>query len=544
MGIGLGPSIMKTKSYLLRFLALAIASTLFEGAVHAQFRKLAELDFQQVTALENGQWLGTGSGGVFVSSDGGESWVKNTFPSQGRPGVGIATRSLVGGGLTFVGALDDGIWLSRDHGTNWIFTGPVATSFGTGIGRMAFNGADYVAGYGGWPRGLYRWNGSAWDKTFSGTDGVSVLVGLRGRFLAGMFGGGVVVSDDGGRTWRTTLQSFQFMVRAGESLLGLSPGTGVVRRSDDNGETWSEEGVPVPGASIGNVDQPVEYRGALYAPVHGSGIWQRKADLSWSRVLTNSGWCVPYVIGSSLVVCSSEGLFRLMEGNGSNPRVASGIVQVVNGFVVGATVTDGGSGYTNTPLVSISGGGGTGALARATVVEGVVTAITIQNPGSGYSSIPSLTIAPPPFPPRKATAIAQAVNGFVVDAGITDGGFGYPEPPSVLLIGGGGAGATAIATVSNGVVTGVVITNPGSGYTSAPSVRIASPPFAASLSVDVSRVQLTLRVVLGRRYQIETSTDLVSWTAVGPAFLAEEEELIQELPVDSRARHFRINQVP
>lgn len=536
--------VMSTKSKLFKLLLFVFAGIQLAGTGQAQVRKLSDLDFLQVNALGNGKWLGTGFGGVFLSSDEGVTWVKTSFPSPGRPGFGIATRSLVGGGLTFVGALDDGIWLSRDHGTNWIFTGPVASSFGTGIGRMAFNGTDYVAGYGGWPRGLYRWNGAAWDKTLSGTDGTSVLVGLQGRFLAGMFGGGVVVSDDGGRTWRTTLGSFQLMVRSGDSLLGVSPTSGIIRRSDDNGETWRAEGEPVPGASTGSVDQPVVHQGALYVPVHGNGVWRRQADLSWSKVLTNSGWCAPYVVGSSLVVCSSEGLFQLMDGSAFNPRIATGIAQVVNGFVVGALVTDGGSGYTNTPLVTISGGGGAGATARATVVNGVVTALTIQNPGSGYSSAPALTIAPPPFPPRKALAIAQIVNGFVVGANLTDGGFGYQESPAVFLTGGGGTGAKAIATVVNGVVTAITITTPGTGYTSAPNIRIASPPFSPSLSVEVSRVKVGLKVVLGRKYQIESTSDMVSWSPTGPSFVAEDEELIQEFPVDTVGRFFRIHQVP
>jgi hypothetical protein len=535
---------MSTKSYLLKILLCAFVVIHLAGTSHAQFRKISDLDLRQVSALDNGNWLGIGLGGVFLSSDGGASWVKTAFPSQGRPGVGIAIGSSVGGGLTFVGALDDGIWLSRDQGTNWTFTGPVASSFGTGIGRMAFNGTDYVAGYGGWPRGLYRWNGAAWDKTLSGTDGISVLVGLQGRFLAGMLGGGVVVSDDGGRTWRTTLSSFQFMVRSGDSLLGVSQTTGVVRRSDDNGDTWRTEGETVPGASTGYLDQPVVHMGALYVPVHGSGIWRRQTDLSWSKVLTNASWCVPYVVGSSFVVCTSEGLFQLMDGVASNPRMATGMAQVVNGFVVGASVTDGGSGYTNAPVVTISGGGGTGATARATVVNGAVTAITIQNPGSGYSSVPTLTIAPPPFPPRKATAIAQIVNGFVVGSNVTDGGFGYQEPPAVLVTGGGGGGAKAEATVINGVVTAITITNPGSGYTSPPNLRIASPPFSPSLSVEVSQVKVTLKVVLGRKYQIESTADMANWSPAGPSFVAEDEELIQEFPVDTVGRFFRINQVP
>jgi hypothetical protein len=153
------------------------------------------------------------------------------------------------------------------------------------------------------------------------------------------------------------------------------------------------------------------------------------------------------------------------------PRLATATAQVVGGFVVGINITDGGSGYTDNPAVTISGDG-SGSKAAATMVDGVVTSIKITSPGSGYTSA-TITIAPPRFPPRKAIATAQVVNGFVVGINITDGGFGYDNSSAVILSGGGGSGAEAIATVVNGVVTRIVITNPGSGYTAAPTVGIA-----------------------------------------------------------------------
>ncbi len=227
-----------------------------------------------------------------------------------------------------------------------------------------------------------------------------------------------------------------------------------------------------------------------------------------------------------------------------NPRTATATAQVVNGFVVGTTIKDGGYGYVENPTVTITGGGGTGAKATATQINGVVTSITINNSGSGYTSTPTITIAPPPFPPRKATSTADIVNGFVVGAKITDGGFGYDTAPTVLLIGGGGSGATATATVVNGMVTAITIINSGSGYTSAPSIQIASPPFAPSLAIEVSRVSVRLKVVLGGKYQLEASTDLKTWTSTGPAFVAQAEELAQEFDVNQVGRYFRINQVP
>jgi hypothetical protein len=67
------------------------------------------------------------------------------------------------------------------------------------------------------------------------------------------------------------------------------------------------------------------------------------------------------------------------------------------------------------------------------------------------------------------------VDGFVVEATVTDGGCGYTNAPEVLIQGGGGTGATATAVVSNGMVVGLTITDAGTGYTSTPTVYIYFP---------------------------------------------------------------------
>jgi hypothetical protein len=55
-------------------------------------------------------------------------------------------------------------------------------------------------------------------------------------------------------------------------------------------------------------------------------------------------------------------------------------------------IADPGSGYTFPPIITISGGGGTGATARAFIGGGKITKIEVTNEGSGYISQPSITI--------------------------------------------------------------------------------------------------------------------------------------------------------
>lgn len=55
-------------------------------------------------------------------------------------------------------------------------------------------------------------------------------------------------------------------------------------------------------------------------------------------------------------------------------------------------IDDGGSGFTDIPNITISGGGGSGAKAKAFVGSGSIKSIIITDPGSGYTTTPTLII--------------------------------------------------------------------------------------------------------------------------------------------------------
>jgi len=89
------------------------------------------------------------------------------------------------------------------------------------------------------------------------------------------------------------------------------------------------------------------------------------------------------------------------------PHKARATAQVVNGFVVGATIIDTGCGYTNTPIVLIQGGGGTGAVAQAVVSDGRVTAIQITDAGCCYTNAPRIVISSPPMVPSVEIKVSK-----------------------------------------------------------------------------------------------------------------------------------------
>jgi len=110
-------------------------------------------------------------------------------------------------------------------------------------------------------------------------------------------------------------------------------------------------------------------------------------------------------------------------GTGANLKLLLGLTS--NSFAV----TTGGTSYSNTPTVVISGGGGTGATATANVSSGAITGFTITNPGVGYWGIPTITV--------------------------TDSS---------------GSGVAVTANQDDFTAVGAVAQLPGSGYTTAPTV--------------------------------------------------------------------------
>lgn len=144
-------------------------------------------------------------------------------------------------------------------------------------------------------------------------------------------------------------------------------------------------------------------------------------------------------------------------------------------------------------------------------------------------------------PLRRAHAVVSTVNGKVVDVALDDEGQGYPEPPVVEIIG-NGTGARAVATVAFGRVTGIQVLDAGTGYTGSVAVRIAPPPLTPTLSIAVRTVRLTLNVVEGRRYVVESSKDLNEWLPQ-EEFVADADTTTRDFNATEVGQYFRIREV-
>ena len=135
---------------------------------------------------------------------------------------------------------------------------------------------------------------------------------------------------------------------------------------------------------------------------------------------------------------------------------------VPSGGIGSVTLTSQGNNYSTTPTVAISGGGGSGATAVATLSGKKVSAITITNPGSGYTSAPTISIS---GGTPNAAATATVSNGVIW---ITDGD---------------------LALDANGVLE-CTTCDPSSGkgvtiiFTAGPANKIGAPTMQSNPTID------------------------------------------------------------
>ena len=77
------------------------------------------------------------------------------------------------------------------------------------------------------------------------------------------------------------------------------------------------------------------------------------------------------------------------------PQTASLTAGITGGTIGSVTINVPGMGYSSVPLITVTGGGGLGAVLLPVISGGRITTITILSPGSGYTSSPTLTIGIP-----------------------------------------------------------------------------------------------------------------------------------------------------
>ena len=186
------------------------------------------------------------------------------------------------------------------------------------------------------------------------------------------------------------------------------------------------------------------------------------------------------------------------------------------------TITSGGEGYYQSPMVSVVGGFGGGASATAYVGGGVVTAVSILNAGLNYriGDTPSIVFSGGTISGSGASITLHESGGTLSSFSIVASGSNYANPIATLKGGlgpGGAQGAIALYVASvPGPITNVSIISVGYSYLSAPTVSISDSDSSASATVTIMPFDIegtTVETAFGRVWVANQNE--VSFTAAG-----------------------------
>lgn len=199
----------------------------------------------------------------------------------------------------------------------------------------------------------------------------------------------------------------------------------------------------------------------------------------------------------------------MVSSDGANFRLAN-----LTGTVVGALITNGGTGYVNgiyypaaypidnpnavaqagtagAPSVTVAAGASS-ILAQANLVVGgaINSTIAITSGGSGYTRAPVLLIDPPQAGGVRATAVCTISGGAINAVTVTNQGAGYTAAPNVTVVnapddttGTGGALTVNSALVGSGSVTAITMANNGAGYTGVPALSFSPASTTAATAI-------------------------------------------------------------
>ena len=204
-------------------------------------------------------------------------------------------------------------------------------------------------------------------------------------------------------------------------------------------------------------------------------------------------------------------VIEISEGGGSGAAASV----VVNGSLYEIEVTNGGSGYKSSPLVSIVGGGGFGATATAVITNGVVSRILVDSPGQDYTSQPTVSVSGGEGTGCTATA---SVRGPIKSVSVTSKGSNYTSSPKIKL--NSGEGAVAQPIIINGRIVSIAIIAAGKGYTTAPEIIINGDGYGAVAKATIGTVgedrgRVTSITVVNRGVGYTTGMTTVRLQAIG-----------------------------
>lgn len=173
---------------------------------------------------------------------------------------------------------------------------------------------------------------------------------------------------------------------------------------DGAGNVWTGSFLASPGTI-----EELNYAGTPLSQVSGGASPFTVVGYSRATIADNTGIAVDpsgNVWTASNTTMTGNGLFELV---GAGAPTVTPIARALEG----------------SPIVTITGGGGSGATAWAQAAGGKVVAITMLTPGTGYTSTPTTTITSSGSLGSGAMATANISSGGVINFTVNSGGSGY-----------------------------------------------------------------------------------------------------------------------
>jgi hypothetical protein len=217
---------------------------------------------------------------------------------------------------------------------------------------------------------------------------------------------------------------------------------------------------------------------------------------------------------------------------GGGSGATAGAVTIVNNVITAIAVANPGSGYTSPPNITISGAIGSGAIAAAVLSTGASTAVcsatlfgaplsrlVITNPGVAYSAVPTVTVS---GGGGSGAVVEVVVNstGSINALLIINPGSGYTSQPIISFSGGAPSVAASAVAFIDSSVNAITVISSGSGYQAVPLVVAVEEGGAIFAPTLTSGAISTVSVVAGGRFLTAPTLSISDATGTGATLTA------------------------
>ncbi|MEO5916094.1 MAG: autotransporter-associated beta strand repeat-containing protein [Luteolibacter sp.] len=344
----------------------------------------------------------TGTNGVLNIAD--TATVKGTTFYLGKSGTATGTVNQTGGSFSPTAGSGD-----------WRIGGAASAADAAAVGIYNISNGTFTT--------AANLQIGAFGSGAMNISGTAAVTQTGGFFSVGRFAGGYGMLDVNGG-------SFTFNVPGNRALIGET-GTGVLNVRAGTFTTTSTS--TTAALTIGNdnnvtsVGQVNLTGGTINAASVGKVGAAATATFNFNGgILKASAASATYMTGLNNAYVYSGG--ANIDADGKAITIGQALLSpAATSGVTGISITNGGTGYNTAPIIRITGGGGTGATAVATInpVTNEINSITVTNPGVGYTSTPTVVLVNGLSGGTGATfspTVAANTSGVLIASSTTAGG--------------------------------------------------------------------------------------------------------------------------